>query len=404
MGEITHTDVTTALKFFVEHTGVFSVDDEGYVHPKGSDKVIQINAGSETKDLMVYQEVIRDPNVAVLNPFAEGLGMTEDQDWLYKSMSVAFVHKVTTACKFIVQTVLNQNDKKNKIDLPTDLTKFISPFMAMCDAKTIKEIDQITANPVNFMSVFYQPKQKKAAFRCAIFEGPSFREEFNLRQKTWKFMEKAMGTLFGLDLRKSHKDILGNFTFKTKVLGYPRLDAKFNLYLKLYEVTNGVFELMEEAPDELFAHGYFSVDITEFSQHLSNLNEFFQLTKHFVQPTAKAETAAAPVASPISSKTTESGMPLPMQNRRLFSTGPGTQAEGTSTMPMPHQMVPAAGSMPMPSYSGMPSPQPVNLMPAHGYQPYGGVPVGSGYQPAPNQPVVVGYTQKVVSRPVQLFG
>lgn len=405
MSKITYADVTKALSFIVRHNGVFDVNPDGYVINTGDKEIVKINGENSSKDLMVFMEIINDPNATVLNPFVEGVGQTEDQNWLYSNMNATFTHKVVKFYQFIATVIVNQADKKAKIDISPDLSAFISPFVKMADSKTVKEVTDITKNYLEYISVFYKRKLKVATFRCGLYEGPSFRSKFpKVRKKTWDFLEGVTAALFGLDQKAQHDTILKDMIFKTTVLAYPMCDALFNLYYKLYAVTNEAFSLIESAPDFGFGD-YFTVDLTEFGRVLSEFEDYFKLTKHFVQPNMVNETTVTQ-SNPIAKPVNDSGMPLPTTKRVLFDTVPAQRATVTSDMPHPSQImaagtVPAAGpvsSMPMPYTQAVVSAQHQPVQ----FGPYGGVP-GAALSHGIHEPTIIGCDIRVVSSPPELF-
>lgn len=344
----TYSDVTAALKCIIEHGNVFYVDDDGYVKTRSTNKIQQINAGSCTKDLVVFQEIVKDPNAMILNPFAEGVGKTEDQDWLFASTSTAFVYKVVDTCKFIAEVALTQSSKEPEVELPMSLVSLVSPYLKMVDKNTISDITKITANFVNFMSVFYKPKLKTAVFRCAVFEGPAFRDKFKAAKKTWTFLEAVLTRLFDLDPNTPDNKKLDHLVYKTSVLGYPRFDSKFNLYYKLYELTNPVFTIVEESPEEFGRNNIeYAIDVSELGHHIANFDEYFRLAKNMIQPNVMQCAPNLPGTIPAMPVST-----MPMPNGSIVRNNPVPQIGGRpmgSTMPMPINNIPTFnGGMPQP--------------------------------------------------------
>lgn len=364
----TYAEVTEALKFFVELGGAFQVDDKGYIRYKGQDKVAQVSTKNENKDLILLQEVITDSKAQILNPFAEGLGASPDQAWFYETTEGAFTYRFVELINFVVECITN-NEDINKAKLPAKVVKFISPYVKVVDKTTLKEIEQITKNFNKFSSLFYNKRLKTAVFRCAIFEGPAFRESFNVRKKTWKFLEDLLVQIFNLDPNLDHDSIFEDYRYKTEVIGYPKLDAMLNLYYKLFNQLNPIFDLVDKVQGnkpEVFS---LSVDLDTFGYHISKLDEYFQKAKTIIQPSATQQ---------------------PQQQSSVRNVAPNQRQHGAMPMPSPYNVAGQNyGGMPMPSGQnapGMPMPYQNTGVP-HGQMP---MPYSSPYA-QPQQSGVYNY-------------
>jgi hypothetical protein len=363
-----YAEITEALKFFVELGGAFAVDEKGYVRLKNKSKIAQVAGKSGNKDLILFQEVVQDSEAQILNPFAEGMGTSPDQTWFYETAEGAFTYRLVEAIQFVVEAIVNtEGTALDKTDLSVNVVKFISPYVKDVDKTTLKEIESITKNFNKFSSLYYNKRMKTAMFRCAIFEGPAFRDSHNVRKKTWKFLEDLLINMFKLDKSESFDSIFEGYKYKTEVMGYPKLDAMLNLYYKLYNQLNPIFDMVDvqQGNDpEVFT---LAVDLDQFGLHLSKLDEYFQKAKSIIQPSV-----TAPANVPVNRDA------MPMPGPQGYPPAPGGMPMGvpynTGGMPMPGQnnnvpMVYNQGNMP--GYPNM-----------GGNMPYGGMPMMG--QPQPN--------------------
>lgn len=353
MSQLKQSDVTKALTHLVRMGSVYDVNDAGYIVSRVSGEVVKVKAKPEPKDLIMYNEIINDPNAQVLNPFTEGLGSTPDQVWFYGTTGASFGVRFIQIFKFIVDNVVMLNDNKVKVkdaDLPMEAIKFISPYMKAVDKKTLAEIDEITTNLNNFVSVFYKQQSKTAVFRCAIFEASmSFREQFNVRQKTWKFLEDVLTDIMKLDPKVNRDEKFFEYTYSTKIMGYPKLDATLRLFYKLYEQLNPFLQMIDKANDTEDGELALAIDLGTFGYHIDHLEDYFQMAKSLIQPTQSAPVSRVPSTQPAQ---TYSGVPHP-----------GGSYVPTNAVPVPGQInagmtstgipVPGAGNVPMPQANPM---------------------------------------------------
>jgi hypothetical protein len=282
-----YTDVTECIKFLVGHTNTYYTTDEGYIKTIANDDPVQIkNNNGKVSDLIVFQEVIKDPTAMILNPFAEGIGKSNDQDWLFQSIITAFTFKCIETANIIVRLLQHQKDG---MELDTNVVKLISPYVKLVDDQTIGEIKKITVNYADFMSLYYKRTAKTAVFRCGVFEGPSFRNKFlKVRAKTWTYLEKLYCHLFDLNEKSTDDEKLTKYQHKSLVLGYPRLDSKLRVLYALYEVTNPTFEIIDELSEDLSGSGrfVFTTDISTFGMYIANLDTYYAVAKSAIQPTS----------------------------------------------------------------------------------------------------------------------
>jgi len=389
------TDVTKALKFFVGMSGVYSVDNDGYIKNTAGE-VVKIGNKTDPKDLMVFNEVITNPNAAILNPFAEGLGETDDQYWFYESFSMSFSIWVTQLIKFISENAVVASNKKSKADLPVELVSMVSPYAELVDKKTEDELEKIMKDVRSFMNVVYKRKSKTAVFRCAVFEGPSFREQFpGVRKKTWDFLELVLSHIFKTPDPTStpYDKILDEYSYTTEVIGCPKIDAVMHIYYMLAVKLNPYYELMDKfCSDETSVREY-AIDLSTFSYHLNNLNEYYQLARHIIQPnTVKQATPAQQnMMSTVPAPMGVGGMmysTVPVPNNSGFNLSPNVPVPSNMGMvPVPQMPYPQAYSQsytPQVQVSIPMTPQP---MPGMGmYNPMmGNVPMPMGMNAVPNQ-------------------
>jgi len=348
-------DVSEYTKFMVEHAGVYIVDDnKGYIRERKTDKVVQVDINNEKKDLICFQELVQDPNALILNLFSEGIGVTADQNWFYSMMASLFSFKVIDTWRKVANVVINQKSD-DKVDLPMDVVKLISPYMNTVTKSCIADINKISSNQVKLMTVFYQAKTKTAKYRCALFEGPDFRDVYpKAAKKTWAFIEELTGQLLGIDMTKPDKDKLEDLQYKSSILGYPMLDAYSHLYVELYKRTNPIFKILDSLPEPLKRNMAYEVDVETFEKHMEKLDEYYDTAKGLIQSNvvSKSSKPAQNSTPTITNKIVGGGIPKP--------TVPGT------TIPLPGQRM--TSNIPMPyQNSHIPSPRLVNQRSGSGH-------------------------------------
>jgi hypothetical protein len=328
----TYAETTAALKYLVEFSGTCKVDNDGYVLFKHG-KYVKVKTKTGNKNLIILQEVIKDPEAQIFNPFVEGV-VSPDQTWFYETIEGALSYRIVKLIEFVVENALN------KEDMPTKVVKLVSPYIKLVDSKTSKEVEDICQNLRKLISVFYNKRYKLAKFNINLFEGEAFKEDYKARKKTWNFLEKLLADIFNLETDIPFDDIFKDYSAKASSLGYPKLEAVLKVYHKVYTTLNPYFRLMDAVLGTDENTFRFSIDTDELNDIIDNLDSYFEKARAFVQPT---------VAQPSQRTDSHAANNMPMPGQGI----PGREPVGGMPMPGGHGNVPIqsgnVGNMPMPN-------------------------------------------------------
>lgn len=277
-----YSEVTDFIKFIIRMSGLFDVDEEGYVISKIPPvERIKININNENKDLIVFQKEIKDNEAVIINPFNESIGIeSKDKYWIYSILSLGLSAKIISLINAIIDTKLSSDDEGISIRV----AKFISEFSGI-DKKFKDEFNMISKDTMKFMNVFYRKKFKEGRFRCLIFE-PDGREEFNLRKKSWKILDKMFSMFFNIDIENSEdpeQDVIDKYSYKTNSITCPKLTAMLMTYNKIYIEINKYFEYMNNDEDDSI------VDLDEFAHYINKIDACYHRVKWAVQPIVNDE-------------------------------------------------------------------------------------------------------------------
>jgi hypothetical protein len=350
----TYKDVTDTIKFFVEFDGVFKVNKEDMVVSVGSDGkeeyvyVDGIVNGTHTKSkLILFKENISSSTDAtILNPFAEGIGQTSAQDWFYHSKLTTFTYKLVSYMRAIMELALEQKEEDKPPKLPNKLLERVSKFIDRVDKKAIQEFEKITDNYIDFFSVYFPIKDKKAKAICGLFNGPGFRDKYkDVRKKSWSLFSDIFCDLMDIDPSKKDEEKMESFICSMKSVKIPRLSAMIDLWGLIYETTNPKFELIDKNIEG--GNIPFAIDFDKYKAYadLDHLKECYDVAKNILSVGTKPT-----ISQQKKSKVRHFGVPSPNDG---FGIGP-------SNVPSPDNFGDNMGwsSVPSPNdnFSSVPSP------------------------------------------------
>lgn len=284
MKKSTYEEVSDFIKFLINLSGIYNVDADGYIVSKHEeDKRIKLKIGNEEKNIIIFKKTIEDNDAIIVNPLNESIGLeSEDKKWLYSILSLGLFYRIRVMLKFIVETALNEDE-----ELKVESAQFLSKMGVSgdIDEKMMNEIEILTKDGIRFINVFYRKKFKEGRFRCIVFEKE--REEFNIRKKTWKILDKIFCSMFGVDEKLSLDEkevfIRENYSYKTNSITCPKLKALLMVYNKIYQAINEYLEIINYQDDD------FVVDLDELGYHINHLDNYYERVKWFVQVSAPEE-------------------------------------------------------------------------------------------------------------------
>lgn len=400
-------DVTDAIKFFLATSIVFRTDDEGYVTrtDQPNTRYRYTLPSGEQKELMVYTEVA-PAGVLVINPFAEGQGLTTpSQTFLYRVLRVAAIARITTIILGAVRFMQSQkgikfNDpafadlpaSKPMLDLVGGQDENGKPIIDHINDKSFSEIRTFLERKDvrdDLISIVYNKSQGISKLQCDIVENQYFTDVVDLGK-----MRKVSFTVVKALLANLLTPASKNKTFEDYTVRRPSRDVpgKFYTWMSvLYNVYSSINELLDVIDPEMV------VDLSVFSYHLDNFpayhgNAAWQLQHNEASYAAKPQHGgiSTPVTSPVGHVPSAAPhIPTPGQV--------GVQQQGAYQQPQQQSQV---------QLPGMPVNQPV----AYG-QPQGPsttvpgpVRVDGSQAPPMVVPSVPAYQQGAYQQPVGMIG
>jgi hypothetical protein len=280
-------DVSEFVRFLVQFSGIYNVDDDGYVVDKiNDDKPVLAKVGNQYKRLQIIKETITDNDAVVINPLNENITETVDSKWLYTTLNVGLSRRVVTLARFLKMVIETEaakhgskNDEENDqgIDFSSEVIAFASKHKEF-DDKVLDAFELISKKRINFINVWYNRKQKNAHFRCNIYDPDVLSEYPQIGKKVWKVITSFMGDILGVsktDITLAARQIDELYTTSTDLITVPKLHSILGVFMKIYTRLNK-FLSMCEVDDEDFV-----VDLTTLGHHIENLEEYYQKTKWF---------------------------------------------------------------------------------------------------------------------------
>lgn len=264
------------VRFVVALSGIYDVDDDGYIVQKGGDdKPAFIKLDGRLRQLMVLKDVIKDPDVIVINPMNENITDSNDIKWVYNALSAGLSLRVRSIAKHL-HFIISSSKKSDDIQFTTEELNFASRHKNFND-KSLELVELLSKKVIGFMHVGYDRRQKKATLRCSIYDPDTPAEFPQFSNTVWKSVSSLFGDILGvnLDIQAGGKDVLSKYSFVSELINVPRLESVLNVYYLIYKHINQHLAMCDmEDPD-------FIVDLTEFGYHIENLQEYYNKSKWF---------------------------------------------------------------------------------------------------------------------------
>lgn len=351
--------VTEALKFFIRLGLIYDVDEQGYVIDTKDNSRVTVTDRDDKKELIVYQEQIKDLNAAPVNPFAEGLGSTPSSDWFYLLQRVSLFHRIKEVLETVIKVAIVQKTKKDTVKekeeqhLPMEFLNLVSIIIEDADEKLLKEFMLISEKMDNLVNVFYNRKLMQTMFRCALFDDPEWRNQptfTSIRKRSWTLFEKLFLKLFNLNEGTE----FSKFTRKpTNDKAAAKLSSMLATIFAVYSEFNIILDQVDSTK---------VVDLTTYKLHLDNMGEYTDNAKFMVStsssiPTKPLSTGVPPSLIPPAANNLPGPINFgPPRNIDVSSPPPGMvvipgpiRADGTVGEPI---LVPAQSTSPPPPMQG----------------------------------------------------
>lgn len=395
------TDVTKFLKYLVDMTMVFGVDDDNYVIAKDTGDRHTIAVSDKKLEIILYQEKISDRDAQVFNPLAEGLGDQPSGKWFFEVQKTALLGRMFVLILAVIKAALDEKktkkDASSESHTPMALLNVAAQIVDDVDDKLYEEFTSLASDKAGneLLTIYYKRKDIQSVLRCALFdseEAPpvivagaplaptTWKSKFKLRKKSWVTLEKIMLAVLNI----KDKDGMDRFTRPASELACPRLSSFLDVLIAVYQEINPLLGLIN--PD-------IAIDLSVLVHHVNNLSSYANNAKSMLQPTRSAPTPPA-VALPT--------MPGQFPQQQMMPGAPGAPTiPGAVILPGPQfidgrQGAPVAvAPQVQPGYMTGYGQMPGQMMPVHpgigqgggmgmGGGMYGyGAPQPMGYQPPP---------------------
>lgn len=332
--------VTDALQYLVELNPTFTVDEEKFViFQKNGERAK--TGKSPDKPILLYQEHISTPDaVHILNPFAEGLGMTPASSWFYNILKKPLEVRFAILLRQIADAALEQQEanatnttskkKKTKGEeveeaphLPVEVLNLVSKVVDQVDSKMVKQEldDKFTERCSELVIMAYYKSTQTTKFQTDILDDPdSIASKFNLRKKTVAMLATIVKALFDV---KSHDDLVEKYKSTAMENAPSRMSSYLSTMYKLYQRMNPILVGLNL---QLAIK-----DMDAFKYHLDNLPAYTLNAKFMASPSTSSA-SGMPSQAPAQNKPTVGAVPQQQQMNNV----PGPENQGMSNVPGPN--------------------------------------------------------------------
>lgn len=332
-------DVNKFLRFMWELGGAYVVNDESYVcanRSTGPEKVPIPDGNGQPKYLAIFDSKQTNTDVVVCNPFLSGIDESAEIDVFYmtrsmvpavllgkimKNMLVAAIaakshssaavaekpskKKAGKVRKTAEDEVIEAQVISDTDGLDASAVSLLAPLVSQPGLSTdlLKDLEKITSNPGKFLLLNYVRKRNySTTVNCGLFES-SFRDiHKSVSDRNWNILKDLAARILGTDDPKE------KFRHTGQILGCAHLDGYTRC---MYDILTAmspyfVFENVITA----------AIDLETLKDHIDNMEEYFDVAKHFM------------TALNTSATTTPSVAPAPTA-ATPWSTSPVTQTVNT---------------------------------------------------------------------------
>jgi hypothetical protein len=260
-------DASNFIATFISLGDMFRVTDDTnrYIMQKDIEHegqwvqpVLTINKA--TRPLAIYGTQARD--VCVINPFADGISATSEDNWFYKTVNEIFSSYLIAVMKHILVRIVAQKDKKNYEKMKGDdvCGDYVGEYASKINKITINEFNGLIKNPYEFFKVYVSIRKGTAEVRCKIFNDEDRKYLTNIRKSTWGALETIITSLLKTN------DAFSDFEWKIESKHIPKLEAMANILGELYT-------RLQEPAERLLGVKFDGLDV--FLKHLPNLETYY---------------------------------------------------------------------------------------------------------------------------------
>ncbi len=300
-------DTTDALRFFIEMSGVYTTDEEGFVVKKTGERIsLPGPSGAAGKPVVLYQQPMPRGDFYVINPFAEGLGQnTPPQVFFYKLQRQALIARIRLAVLSPVKLAMidkklsvpedsqfiDAKHTKTMLDMISGKTAAGKSIIDEIDDKIFVEIDKFLSSPAqndHIVDILYLKRQMTSSLKSDVIEDDThFNASMGIRKKSYQVAQAVLMNLLGV---KTKRD-LERFTSGTMDKAPAKLSSWMTVLFNTYSKFN---QVLEDSIDMEWV-----VDLGTFKMHLENLpsytgNAKWMLAVNAPTPSSESTPSAIP--------------------------------------------------------------------------------------------------------------
>lgn len=284
------------VRFLVGLGGVYDVDENGYIINKDrdEDKPVLLKVDNRYRNIMVMKDVIKDPEVVVINPLNENITESNDARWLYMGLTAGLGHRILHIVNHLY-FIISSEKSDEEVSFTTDELKFAARHKDF-NKKTLDAINIISKKLETFTYVWYNRKQKEAHLGSSVYDPDTIAEFPQFTPKVWKTIGKLFGEFFNVneDLEKGKEELYEKYTVRSDLINVPKLESILNVYYKVYSHLNKYLEMCNIDDAD------FVIDLTEFGHHLEHLQDYYNKAKWFTGTIGSTKTETQQVNTPTS--------------------------------------------------------------------------------------------------------
>jgi len=274
MEENKNQEITNFIKFLIESTSIYKVNENNLVISRSDDDLIELTLDDNIKkNIQIFSiPYTNNDNNIILNPFNETLQKTTDKKWFYTSLALSISMKLQRMLISLVECYEIQDS------LPIGQIKELSPYLSYIDNKTENEIKKITSDLISFANIYYNKKIRLAYFRTGIYENSFLQKHKTIRKKTKSLIDKFISNLFDIeetDIENKRILLKEKYSFKTNEITCPEFISFINVYYNILDKINTQAEYL--ALDD------YVVDMSQFVYYIKNIDEYYRKTKWLSQ-------------------------------------------------------------------------------------------------------------------------
>lgn len=259
MNKIDDKDVTGYIKYLVEFSNAFVIDDELTITLNSKPFLIK------EKEIKIFSVDLKSGEYHMLNPFKETAKLGPEQKWFYDLMMSNIENYTVFIMRSIMEDIVNNGD-----DVETDKMELTSKYVKDVNKTTLAQFNKIVNTKGNVIASYFDNSSKTTQFQTKLFD-EEFHKEFGktVSNKTWQVVQKLFCDVVGVD--DFHKE----YQAKASVIGLSRFDSFIKVYTKLIKAMQYAIKIWINT----------DVDVKLFEEIVENVKIAQKLSAYLVIPT-----------------------------------------------------------------------------------------------------------------------